>query len=419
MNNSKLLIQAILICILVAVFYCYEYFLRVAPSVISADLMQHYQISHAGLGILSACFYYAYTPLQIPVGLLMDKYGPRIMLTVACLLCAIGTYQFGASASLFSAQVGRFLVGFGSAFAFVGFLKISSNWLPRSLYAMMVGFCMLLGTFGAMGGEIIVAELLETMNWQKILQISSIIGLIITVILWLFVRNEPCKSLMGPSQPENKDTCDHNTIPLFNALTKIIMTPQLWIAGLIGCFTYLPLSSFAEMWAVPYLESIGYSKSDAATGSSLIFLGFGIGGPLWGIFSDMINSRKKPLVIGSLLAAISACIIILLPNIAKLYMFIALFCCGLFSSAEIIVFAVGNDTSHKSISGTTVAFINMTVMIGGIILQPVIGKILDLKISTELYDSYQIALSALPIGLFLSAILSLILKETYTKAQTN
>ena len=91
---SKYYAKALFMCALASVFYAYEYYLRVAPSVMSAELKEYFAISEAGLGFLSGLFYFAYTPSQLLIGLLMDKYGPRIVLTLACLACALGTYLF-------------------------------------------------------------------------------------------------------------------------------------------------------------------------------------------------------------------------------------------------------------------------------------------------------------------------------------
>jgi MFS family permease len=404
--------KALTVCVLASIFYCYEYFLRVMPSVMSTDLMLSYNISHIGLGILSACFYYAYMPLQIPVGIMMDKFGPRIVLTFACLLCVIGTYLFGCTNYIAIAQTGRFLVGFGSAFAFVGVLKIAAIWLPAKFYAMMVGFCMFLGMVGAMGGEIILAKVMEYFAWGPIVNMSAIVGLGLAPLLWFFIRDYPEKI-----QSHKTEFPQENFLPSLIAIAK---SSNVWLVGFIGCFTFLPLSSFAEMWAIPYFEAIGYEKTAAAYSSAMVFLGFGLGAPLWGLLSDYMHSRKKPLLIGSILAAACASYIILFPHASTNYMFIALFGCGFFTSVEILVFAVGNDAVTKDISGSTVAIINMIVMLGGVVLQPVIGGILDFLIAYNgVYRermpivNYQIALAILPIGLFVASGLILFLKESY------
>jgi sugar phosphate permease len=398
--------QAFVICAIAAIFYSYEYFLRVTPSVISQDLMHSFNISNAGLGVLSAFFYYAYMPLQIPVGLLIDKFGTRIVLSVAGLLCVIGTFIFSLTTSLWLAQIGRFIIGFGSAFAFVGYLKICANWLPHRYYALMVGLCMLLGMFGAMGGEIILAKLIQSMTWREALEFAAWAGLLLSIFMWWIIRDEPSQYHLphATSQP--------NQMPFTKVLRVALKNETIWLSGIIGCFTFLPLASFAEMWAMPYLETIGYSKTEAAFAASMMFLGFGVGGPLWGLISNWVKSRRLPLIVGSLLSAACAWLIIYDPYMHSNYMTTCLFGLGFFNSAEILVFAVGNDITKQYASGTTTALINMIVMVGGIILQPLIGIILDI-ISSSTVSQYQTALLVLPICLFIAAALSYVLKETY------
>src|SRR3990167_10294488 len=105
-----------LVCSLAALYYCYEYLLRVTPSVMEGPLRAHFNLSAAGFGFLSAFYYYAYVPLQVPVGVLLDRYGPRLLLTAACLICVIGSFLLASTSVFWVAAMGRFCVGFGSAF---------------------------------------------------------------------------------------------------------------------------------------------------------------------------------------------------------------------------------------------------------------------------------------------------------------
>jgi len=119
-----------LICGLGALFYSYEYLLRIAPSAMETALREHFNLSATGFGHISSIYYYAYVPMQLPVGIMMDRYGPRRLLTFACMVCVIGTFLFTGTTSFWVAASGRFLVGLGSAF---GYLKISSLWFLVSL----------------------------------------------------------------------------------------------------------------------------------------------------------------------------------------------------------------------------------------------------------------------------------------------
>ena len=391
-------LQAIVICVLAALFYCYEYYLRVAPSIMSFELKVAYKISDAGLGFLSAFYYYAYTPLQLPVGMMMDKYGPRKILTVACILCVVGTYLFAATDFLLIAQFGRLLLGFGSAFAFVGVLRISASWLPEKAYATMVGLTSLLGMLGAVAGDVVMTFLSETIGWRNTLYWSALAGVILAGLLWLTIRDQPKHSITKAQHVLE--------LPISLALKTVLLDKKLWLVGIIGCFTYMPLSVFAEMWAVPFLEAMQLTREQAALGSSFVFLGFAIGSPIWGIISDLFASRKKPLAYGAVLAAIPAIMLIFFPNSSINLNYVLLFSLGFFTSAEVLVFAIGNDSCKPEISATTVSFINMLVMLGGMLLQPMAGYLLDIC-----SNDYRIALLILPAGLVIASLLCFLLKE--------
>jgi len=420
-HNTKITINtvtstAMTMCVLGAAFYYYEYYLRVAPSVMSAELKQTFLLGEAAFGHLAACYYYAYTPLQIPVGMMMDRFGPRRILTLACFLCAMGTYLFASTTILLIAQLGRFLVGFGSAFAYVGVLKISNLWLPKKYFALMAGLCTALGMLGGISGQIAMSYWVGSIGWQSTLNYAAFVGLILTAVLWIMLRDKP-KQLTVTDTERSYDSTQNK---LAN-LKAITFSSQIWLNGLIGCLTYLPITVFAEVWAVNFLQTAGLSKQQAAVGSSLLFLGFAVGGPIWGIVSDRIQSRRIPLIIGSFGAAIFMAGVIFMPTLALIWLYLLLFLSAFFAGAEILIFAVSNDISRPSASATAIAFSNMFTMIGGMVLPWVVGMMLDKNIQIvdnvpiiQIQD-YSMTLIVLPLGLVLSGILSMVLKESYQK----
>ena len=410
MNNNKLttrsnlLFISLFICGLGTIFYCYEYYLRVAPSVLRPELKLAHNIGEAGFGFLVSLYYWAYFPLQVPAGFVMDVWGPRKVLTTACLICSLGTYLF-INDSLLIAQIGRFLVGFGSAFAYVGVLKLSNIWLPRKFFAFMAGFCSTLGMFGGISGQIVIAKFSATVGWQTTLYISAAVGIILSLILWFFIKEYTPVS--------SKSSIKNNN--LWQELIEIMKLPDLWLNGIIGCLMFAALSVFADTWAVSFLLATGVEEQVATVGCSMIYLGFGIGAPIWGILSDVVVSRKVPLILASIISAILIFIILYIP-LSPFWINISMFLFGLFVGAEVLVFAAINDLCHKEISATAVGFVNMLVTVGGLLLQPCVGLILDCLIATDLFNAgelvnFRFALAILPIGLICSAILSIFLKS--------
>lgn len=407
--NKTISRTALFMCCLAGLFYCYEYYLRVAPSVISSELKLFYHISDAKFGNLVACYMYAYVIMQIPVGIMMDKYGPRKILTFACLMCAVGTCLFASSTILIVGQLGRFLVGFGSAFAFVGVLKIANTWLPPKHFALVVGLISTLGIIGGICGSLLMTVSVDFIGWQHSLYIAGFAGLILTIIIFSFIRDN-----------KERQVADINTQDTGGFLS-IVKNSNHWRNGFIGFLTYLPMTALADMWAIPYFKSVGLSNKAAAMCSAILYIGFGIGAPFWGWISDKLRSRRLPMIMGSFLASIMAALILFVPNLHVIVVFILLVLLGAFASCEVLVFAVSNDLAKREHSATSLAFANMLIMLGGAIVVPLIGKLLD-HFGTEngavmlgLHDhaTFTQALALIPVGLALAGILAMTMRDTY------
>lgn len=398
-----------------AIFYCYEYFLRIQPSMMSDDLMRTYGINATAFGNLVAFYYYAYTPMQLFVGILMDRYAPRFLLAFAVLSCAVGSFIFASTSILWVAEAGRFLVGFGSAFAFVGVLKIATIWLPPNRFAIVAGTTTTLGMVGAMIGDNLLAVLVKDLGWRTTIYSSVVFGLALAWIIWIIIRDG-----QGRSRPQVKDS----TVTfkeVFVGLMHVVKNTQIWIGGIIGFLLYLSLSMFAELWLVPYLQQAKhFSIPDAAAATSMLFLGWAIGGPVIGLVSDMIARRRLPILLGSLLAGIVALMLVYIPSLSVVEIYLLLILMGIFCSAENIVFVTARENTPQKFAGSAMAFTNLLIMAGGMIFQPLVGYFLDkgtnqIVNGVHIYSAqtYQSVLIILPVAFFSSVLFSFFLKETY------
>ena len=427
-NTKRYVLVAWLICSLGAVFYAYEYFLRISPSVMEHALRVHFNLSATGFGLLSAFYYYAYVPMQLPVGILMDRFGPKRLLTVACAICVIGTFMFADTFLYGVAAVGRFLVGLGSAFAFVGVLKLATLWLPEDKLAMVAGIATALGTIGAMVGDNLLGSMVSVIGWQQTVNITGIFGIGLVFVLWFGIKDHKRhQKQSGTISSFKKNMVD---------LGIIVRNKQMWINGMYGCLVYLPTTVFAELWGIPYLRHAhGLTQGGANFCNSILFLGFTIGAPLMGYISDKIKRRRLPMRVGAFGAAFVMMAILYIPNLEVVSLSILLFLLGLLYSVQSIVFAVGREVSPKEAGGTAIAMTNMIVMIGAMFSQPLVGKLLDWSLHTrsceipfpqnipidkvqQFYTAgdYQFDLSIIPVGIFIAAFLTFFLRETHAHA---
>lgn len=400
-----------LVCTVAAFFYCYEFVLRIIPGVLQSELSAAFgNISATTFGEISAFYYFAYSPMQLPVGLLMDRFGPRRLLTFACLCCTLGSWMFAQTTSIPVAGCGRFLVGFGSAFAFVGVLSLAVRWLPKRYFSLVAGLITSLSMMGVVYGEVKVTELAQTMGLSQVLLILVLIGALLSTVIFLIVRDSPAGHV---SQK-------HPLPEFFSNVADVFRSPQVWLIGVVGACLYTSLSVFGELWGKNYLVQAHHlTKTAAAHTISAVFLGWAIGAPVGGFFSDFTGRRVFPLVIGAVMSFVCIALVLYYPGLPHGWLFTLLFFYGVFSGTEIIVFVMAKENSAAKLSGTVFAAVNMIVTLGGVIFQPLVGKLLDafgdsnLVAGEHIYSviDYQIALSILPLSLILVMILAFFMKD--------
>ncbi|MBM3467913.1 MAG: MFS transporter [Alphaproteobacteria bacterium] len=395
-------------------FYLYEMILRVSPSVMTEGLMLDFSLTNTALGVLSSFYYFAYTPLQIPCGVMVDVMGTRRIITISAALCALGSFLFASSDTLLVAQIGRFLVGAGSACAFLSCLKVTAEWFTPTRFALMSGMTTMMGTVGGtFGGPPLAWMVNNCGGWRQATITLAAVGVGMTLFSWFMIRDYPVGH-----RPHHT-----NEMPLKKALVHLVLNPQVWLIGLFGSLMYLPISAFAELWGVPYLmHTYGIDNEYASMASIMIFVGFALGCPLAAWVSDKIQSRVTTMKISALIMFGIFMAIVFGPVIPLPLMFGLLFLGGVCNGGQVLAFACVKEISSKRISGSAIGFTNAIVMLSGVIFQPLLGKILDLswdgtvaadglRVYSEV--AYQTAMIAIPVGIAASWLLLLFVKETH------
>lgn len=400
-----------------AIFYCYETLLQVSPSVMVPDLMKAFSATGAQLGLLAAVYFYSYSSVQIPVGILLDKLGPRRLLTSATLICGLGALLFSSAHILTIAALGRLLIGLGSAFAAVGCMHLCATWLPLRYFATLTGVMVTMGMLGAIGGQAPVSFMVAHFGWRETLLIFGIVGIVLSVTIWTFVRDNKLYH-----QPESKG----EKVKLFSGLKQIIANKQNLIVATYGAFMFAPTTTFGGLWGVPYLmEFYQLDRHVAATLVSMLFIGWVVGSPLFGMISDRIKRRKPSMILGSYGVLITLSIILFVPHLPLFILGTLLFAFGFFSSGFLPSFSIIREINPHRLNATSIGFMNTFNMLTGAILQPLVGLILDLTwhgtmnngIREYSVSSFHKGLILLPLGVVIAIITLPFIKETFCKQQ--
>lgn len=400
-------------------FYFYECLLQVSPSVMSSELMRDFSVTSQTLGILSGIYFYSYAAMQLPGGVMMDFFGPQRLLTIATSICAVSTIAFGLTDNFFMACLARLTIGFGSSFAAVGAMKLAANWFPAERFALLTGMMVTIGMLGAIGGEAPLAMLIDTAGWRQSMILMGSIGLVLAFLIFTVAKDVPKKTRGHHPAAQSEEE------PLISSLVTLLKNKQLWLVAFYGGLMYMVTPIFCGLWGVPFLMfKMHIAKATAANYISLVFVGWAIASPLWGIFSNRIGLRKPPMYIGNIGALISCILFIYAPIESSWLIELFLFLFGIFSAGFLPAFALAKELCSKRYVATGLSFMNMMNMVGIAVGQPVIGFILDKLWQGEVIDkvrvypleAYHIALAILPIGMLISLLILPRIRETYCKS---
>lgn len=407
-----------IIGLIASTFYLYDFLARVMPAAMADELMRSFSIGADKLGMLSSLFFYGYALMQVPAGTLFDKYSPTKLLSAMLLLCAIATAFFGISHNFYVASLCRFVIGFTSAFAYIGALKIGVNWFPTKHFALYSALVQVLGCVGAIIGSGPIAALTQATSWQYATFIIASVGILFTLLNWFALRDHPDYKVVKATQV-TKSSDKH--------FLSVLSNSQQWWVALYGFAIWSPISIFASLWGEPYLTQVyAFSPTVSASILSVIWIGVAVGGPIFGWLTGYISLRKLPMALGAIIGIAISSILLYIPDLSKTTLMILLFLFGAASSAQAISFGVAADINPKATMGTAIGFTNMAIIFGGVVFQPIVGFILTRLwrgtaiAGVHIYSThaYQVALSLIPFSFVLALLVAaFLIRETHCKPQ--
>lgn len=400
---------------LAAAFYFSDYLARVAPGVMHRYLQMDFGINEAGFGILTASFYVPYILMQIPVGLTVDRLSIRWLLTIMSLVTAFGCCVFGLADGLLTASIGRMLIGFSAAFAFICSLRLATSWFPPTMLGLLSGLTQALGMLGAAAGEAPVSFLVSNVGWRHSMLIIAFLFIALSGLLYQFVQDKP-----GEHRNEIRSV---NRISILDSLKIILSNKQTWLNALYAGFLFGPTAVIGEAIGPAYLQfGRGLGAHAAAFATGLIFICWGISGPLSGWISDKMGRRKPLMIISAVCGVILSSLFVFIPEMSQTTAYILFFVFGLTNTGVAISYAVSTEIHDRSVVGTSIAFTNMTSIFVGALFQPLVGRIIDIvsgprayNVETLLLSDFQAGLKLLPLCSLVALILAFTVKETYCK----
>lgn len=410
-----------LIFSILGVAYILVFFHRLAPAVVAVDMMTDLKTGGALMGILASAYFYPYGLMQIPAGLLADSWGPRRSIVFFFIFAAAGSIALGMAQSIGAAIFARILVGLGVSMVFVATLKILTNWFEPGKFVRMSGLFMSMGGLGAYTASTPLAMLSDAISWRGSMIVIGILTLIISLLVFLLVRDTPEQSGFKPlDRCMTAINCDDTKIGLLDGIFIVIRNGHFWSTAMCSFFGSLVLLSFNGLWGGPFLMHVyGMSRAQAGGVLSMMAVGLIVGAPFMSWLSNkVVRSRKKVLMLSHFCAmCVFAPLAFFTGDFPTAMLYLWCFLFNFFLSSLVVVgYSAIKDSFPIQISGTATGVLNIFPFAGAAVGQPLIGWYLDSVGSVGgkyPVEAYSTAFKFCLISLFLAFAAATMVRETF------
>ncbi len=410
--------------LILSIFYAYEFFLRISPSVLISSLLHQYHTDAFGIASFSSAYFAGYLLMQLPAGFLLDSYGFKKVISAALLTCVLGTLIFTLSHHLILGLFGRFILGCGSAFAFIGAICFIRNFFRENAFAILISLVISLGTIAGAVGQVFAVNIIYYLSWHLTIDGMATWGVILTICI-IFVPNI---YLVKPSRHRKKLKM---ALPLFfKNLFKLIKIKSLWLNGLIGGLLYLPTSVIAATWGVEFFKDTFHENTNSGSiAITTLFMGWALGGPVFSLLAARFNLEKYLIFISALTAALLIFILFSEKNISLFALAGALFIFGFLSSSQVLIWRFFSKIIHgysreKNLIGLASALTNLIIMLFIAVADLVIGALINFLSHHGAHSALQALYSVngsdlklvfylLPSSMILAAFFALLLPRSF------
>ena len=365
---------------LLVVAYMMAFFHRMAPGVVAGDLMQAFHTTGAELGSLAAMYFYIYTAMQLPSGVLADTLGPRISAGVGSLVAGAGSILFGLAPDFATASVGRFLVGLGVSVVFVGLMRSNTVWFSERRYGLVSGLTLFLGNLGSILAAGPLAAVLLWFSWRNVFVAAGILSILLALATFLWVRNRP-EEAGFPSVRAQAGEAEHppSERHWWPDLKAVLANRRVWPGFWVNFGVTGSLLSFAGLWGVPLMRDVhGLTRGQASLYTTVALAGFAVGAFLMGGLSDRLG-RRKPVILGAaLLSCLSWLAMAFLPWGPGPSGFALYALLGLSAGGFVVTYAAAKEWVPPANAGMAIAHVNTGLFLGAAIMQPLFGWVADM-----------------------------------------
>lgn len=374
--------------IIASIFYAYQYILRVMPNIMMPDIIAQFHIDATVFGQYSGIYYIGYSLMHLPIGIMLDRFGPRRVMTACILLTVIGMLPILFATNWIYPVMGRALIGIGSSAAILGTFKIIRMTFSEKRFTRMLSFSVTIGLLGAIYGGGPLSYLCATLGYKAVIHIFVYFGLLLALLTWLIV---PAMEM----QP---------TRSVWHDVKSVISNHHVVILCLCAGFMVGPLEGFTDVWGSGFLKTVyGFDARTASYLPSMIFVGMCFGGPLLSLVAERRGNYLGVIILAGIVMALSFTALIsqilTIDTMAIVFLFVGI-CCAY----QILAIYKASTYMPENVAGLTTAVANMLIMSFGYAFHSVIGLLVNHFGGTTVPQAFLYGVSVIPVTLVIGII---------------
>jgi MFS family permease len=374
-----------MVWITASVFYAFQYILRVMPNIMMGDIMEQFGMGAGAFGQFSGIYYIGYSLMHIPVGIMLDRYGPKKIMTACILMTVAGLMPLLFAEHWMYPIAGRFLIGFGSSAAILGLFKIVRMTFSEKLFPRMLSFSATIGLIGAIYGGGPVSYMRDVFGYQTVVQMFAFTGIALALFTYWIIPNIE-NSHKGSVISDIKEV-----------LTNSRVICCCFFAGLmVG-----PLEGFADVWGTAFLKQVyGFEGQLAASFPAMIFIGMCFGAPLLSFIAEKAGNYLAT-IIGAGVAMTVCFSFLLAAQLSPILLSISFVLVGVCCAYQILAIYKASTYVREEMAGLTTAVANMIIMVFGYVFHATMGSIVDALGGPSSSDALIFAVLVIPAALCL------------------
>ena len=394
---SNMRFMAWMVWVIASVFYAYQYILRVMPNIMLNDIMQQFGIGAATFGQFSGDYYIGYSLMHLPVGIMLDRYGPRKIMTACILLNVVGLTPLLFADHWIYPIAGRFLIGLGSSAAILGVFKIIRMTFSEERFPRMLSLSVTIGLIGAIYGGAPVSHMREIFGYQTVIQLFAAAGVLLAVVTYWIVPDVKSSS-QGTVMSDIKEVLSNSRV--------------IWFCVFAGLMVG-PLEGFADVWGTAFLKQVyGFGSTLAASLPSTIFIGMCFGAPVLTLIAEKVESSLATIIGAGITMIVSFSILLVWPLTPAL-LTLSFGLIGVCSAYQILAIYKASTYVRENVAGLMTAVANMIIMIFGYAFHSIMGGVINAMGGSNVTQALLYGVAVIPLALFIgtSGFVLLLSKE--------